>query len=285
VRDWRAIFLKDANPFGTTQEGEEEGREVKGQAQERVLRQAPHPSLEFFPMPKSASPKIALAPLENIPLDQLEIHEDNVRKCAGDELGIEDLAADIAVRGLLQSLSVRPILNGTGSETGRYGVQAGSRRFRALKLLVKQKKLAKNAPIACIVKRDGYVEADSLAENTQRQALKPLDEFCAFKAMADKGHGEETIAAAFRVSTLVVRQRMRLANANPAVLKAYEDDEISLEQLMAFCLSDNHARQEQVFEAQWPGRKGLEQSSRPSSWRCSPQMRSCSKPAAIMARI
>jgi ParB family transcriptional regulator, chromosome partitioning protein len=194
------------------------------------------------------TPKIALIAPQTIPLDKLEIHEDNVRKSAEDQAAIQDLAADIAARGLLQSLSVRPILDADGNETGTYGIQAGSRRFRALKLLVKQKKLAKNAPIPCIVKTDGYAEADSLAENTQRQALLPLDEFRAFKAMADKGHGDDTIAAAFRVSALVVRQRLRLANASPVILKAYEDDELSLEQLMAYCLTDNHARQEQVFE-------------------------------------
>jgi len=192
---------------------------------------------------------LSLAAAEAIPLDQLEIHEDNVRKSDEDEAGIQDLAADIAARGLLQSLSVRPIFDADGAETGRHGIQAGSRRFRALRLLVKQKKLAKNAPVPCIVKRDGYAEADSLAENVQRQALKPLDEFRAFKAMADKGHGEDTIAAAFRVSTLAVRQRMRLAHASPVILKAYEEDEISLEQLMAYCVTADHPRQEQVFAA------------------------------------
>src|SRR5208282_6278504 len=200
-------------------------------------------------MTKTApAPKLALTAPQTIPLDKLDIHEDNVRKTAEDQAAIEELAADIAARGLLQSLSVRPILDPEGQETGSYGIQAGSRRFRALKLLVKQKKLAKNAPVPCILKTDGYAEADSLAENTQRQALTPLDEFRAFKAMADKGHGEATIAAAFRVSTLVVRQRLRLANASPVILKAYEDDEISLEQLIAYCVTDNHARQEQVFE-------------------------------------
>jgi ParB family transcriptional regulator, chromosome partitioning protein len=200
-------------------------------------------------MPKAVSQKLSLAAPESIPLDQLEIHEDNVRKLEADPAGIEGLAADIAARGLLQSLSVRPILGSMGVGTGTYGIQAGSRRFRALKLLVKQKKLAKNAPIPCIVKTGGFAEADSLAENTQRQALTPLDEFRAFKAMADKGHGEDTIAAAFRVSTLAVRQRLRLANASPVILEAYQQDELTLEELMAYCVTDNHERQEQVFAA------------------------------------
>ena len=66
--------------------------------------------------------------------------------------------------------------------------------------------------------------------------------------MADNGHGKDTIAAAFRVSVLVVRQRLRLANASPIILKAFEDGELNLEQLMGYCITDNHARQEQVFE-------------------------------------
>ena len=199
-------------------------------------------------MSKPQTPKLSLASPVTIPLDKLDIDPANVRKSQIYDAGIQDLAADIALRGLLQSLSIRPVLDDGDQETGSYTVQAGGRRFRALKLLVKQKKLARNAPIPCIVKTDGFAEADSLAENTQRQALTPLDEFRAFKAMADNGHGEDTIAAAFRVSVLVVRQRLRLANASPIILKAFEDSELTLEQLMGYCITDNHARQEQVFE-------------------------------------
>ena len=86
-------------------------------------------------------------------------------------VSVEDLAEDIARRGLLQSLSVRPLVDGDGAETGKYTVTAGGRRLAALKLLVKQKRLAKNAPVPCIVKTDGVEEEDSLAENTMREAL------------------------------------------------------------------------------------------------------------------
>lgn len=133
-----------------------------------------------------AAPKLALTPPQTIPLDKLAIHDGNVRQIKAG-VSIETLAADIERRGLLQSLSVRPILNEAGEETGQYGVQAGGRRLRALQLRVKQKKLAKNAPIPCIVRSEGFVEADSLAENTEREALHPLDQFRALKALADKG--------------------------------------------------------------------------------------------------
>ena len=168
--------------------------------------------------------KLALTAPETIPLDKLSIHDGNVRQIKAG-ISIENLAADIARRGLLQSLSVRPLIDDAGAETGRYGVQAGGRRLRALQLLVKQKKLAKNAPVPCIVRSEGFVEADSLAENTEREALHPIDQFRAFAALRDKGQGEDTIAAAFGVTPAVVKQRLRLANASPLLLKAYEDDE------------------------------------------------------------
>lgn len=199
-------------------------------------------------MSKSAPAKLALAAPETIPLDKLVVHAANVRQIKAG-ISIESLAADIARRGVLQSLSVRPLLDDAGAATGSYGVQAGGRRLRALQLLVKQKRLAKNAPVPCIVRAEGFAEADSLAENTEREALHPLDQFRAFAALRDKGEGEESIAAAFGVTAAVVKQRLRLANASPQLLKAYEDDAITLEQLMAFCLIDDHKRQDEVFAA------------------------------------
>ena len=195
--------------------------------------------------------KLALTAPQTIPLDKLSIHDGNVRQIKAG-ISIENLAADIARRGLLQSLSVRPLIDEAGEETGRYGVQAGGRRLRALQMLVKQKKLAKNAPVPCIVRSEGFVEADSLAENTEREALHPIDQFRAFAALRDKGQGEDTIAAAFGVTPAVVKQRLRLANASPLLLKAYEDDEMSLEQLMAFCIVEDRKRQEEV----WTSLKG-----------------------------
>lgn len=43
-----------------------------------------------------------------------------------------DTAEDIAHRGLLTSLNVRPELDGDGNETGIYRIPAGGRRYRAL---------------------------------------------------------------------------------------------------------------------------------------------------------
>ncbi|EQB31352.1 ParB/RepB/Spo0J family partition protein [Sphingobium ummariense] len=197
-----------------------------------------------------APQKITLSGSRDIPFDRLRLSQSNVRRVkAGVSIG--ELADDIVRRTLLQSLNVRPILDEAGQETGDFEVPAGGRRFRALELLVKQKRLAKNAPIPCVVRaaNDGVLaEEDSYAENTFREPLHPLDQFRAMQAMVDKGEGIESIAAHFLVTPAVVNQRLRLAKVSPKLHAVYAEDCMTLEQLMAFSVSDDHERQEQVWE-------------------------------------
>src|SRR5438552_12146498 len=95
--------------------------------------------------------KIKLSPSRDIPFNKLVLSQSNVRRTKAG-VSIEDLAQDIAHREkLLQSLSVRPIVDADGQETGMFEVPAGGRRYRALELLVRQKQLAKTAPVHCIV--------------------------------------------------------------------------------------------------------------------------------------
>jgi ParB family chromosome partitioning protein len=96
---------------------------------------------------------------------------------------------------------------------------------------------------------DIFVDEVSLAENIERAPLHPLDQFRAFQTMREKGMTEEAIAAAFFVPVQVVKQRLRLAAVSPALLDIYAEDGITLEQLMAFTVTDDHARQEQVWES------------------------------------
>jgi ParB family chromosome partitioning protein len=241
-------------------------------------------------MAKSQS-KIALSESRDIPFNRLVLSQSNVRRVKAG-VAIEELAEDIARRTLLQSLTVRPVLDDSGAETGMYEVPAGGRRYRALELLVKQKRLARTAPVPCIVRTGGIAEEDSLAENVQRAPLHPLDQFRAFLALRDKGQSEEDIAAAFFVSVAVVRQRLRLASVSPKLLEVYAEDGMSLDQLMAFTVNPDHARQEQVWEAlqrvfddgakvyiQFPS--GLAQSEAPPLFVIGPD----AKPALVNYRV
>jgi ParB family transcriptional regulator, chromosome partitioning protein len=189
-----------------------------------------------------------LAVIREIPFNQLVLSQANVRTVKTG-VSIEELSEDIAHRGLLQNLYVRPVIGADGEETGFYEVPAGGRRFRALERLVKAKRLDKAAPVPCIVRDTGIAEEDSLAENTQREALHPVDQFRAFQTLIDKGLSEDDIAARFFVPPQIVRQRLRLATVSPRLLELYIAEEMTLEHVMAFTLTTDHARQEQVWEA------------------------------------
>src|SRR5690606_14988784 len=127
-----------------------------------------------------------------------------------------------------------PVLDAEGKETGMFEVPAGGRRYRALELLVKRKRLAKTAPVPCVVSEangDILIDEVSLAENIERAPLHPLDQFRAFLAMREKGMTEEAIAAAFFVDVKVVKQRLRLASVSSVLHDVYAEDGMTLEQL------------------------------------------------------
>ena len=185
--------------------------------------------------------------IRDVPLAKLVPSGKNVRR-TGREAGIEELAASITVHGLLQSLSVRPVLDAEGAETGKFSVTGGGRRLAALKLLAKRKRIAKTYAVPVIV-NEGDEEEVSLAENIVRENLHPADQFEAFKRLADeRGFGAEEIAARFGVTPHVVRQRMRLGAVSPKLMQVYRDGGLTLDQLTAFAISEDHARQEQVYD-------------------------------------
>lgn len=192
----------------------------------------------------SAVPALPTDGVIPIALDRLIPGKANVRR-AGAKDGIEALAASIAAHGLRQNLNAVAV---EGSD--RFEVVAGGRRLRALKLLVKQKRLAKDAPIPCRVLATGEDAGEiSLAENILRTAMHPLDEFEAFDRLAREQHlPAEDIAARFGVTALCVTQRLRLARVSPVLRALYRREKMTLQQLMAFTLSDDHAEQERVWK-------------------------------------
>src|ERR1700733_3869302 len=177
------------------------------------------PAAETIPM-ATAVQKITLSSSRDIPFNKLVLSQSNVRRVKAG-VSIEELAEDIARRTLLQSLNVRPVLDAKGAETGMFEIPAGGRRYRALELLVNQKRMTKTQPVPCVVRLDGIAEEDSLAEKVQREALHPLDQFRAFQTLRDKGLGEEEIAARFFVSPAVVKQRLKLAGVSAKLLDLY----------------------------------------------------------------
>jgi ParB family transcriptional regulator, chromosome partitioning protein len=185
-------------------------------------------------------PEVAPYELHLIPLSRLRPSSRNVRQSGN--TATPELAASIARLGLLQNLTV------IASPDGRsFEVVAGLRRLAALKLLVKRHKLDRDHPVPCLLVPDTSARTVSLTENVQREPMSPVDELFAWKALVAEGRALEDIAADFGVTPLVVKRRLRLANVSPRLLADYQQGNVSLEQLMALAITDDHAAQEAAF--------------------------------------
>jgi ParB family chromosome partitioning protein len=194
---------------------------------------------------ETAAPLEVADPTKNlilVPLSQLLPRRSKRNVRTTPRQSIPELAASIARVGLLQNLIV--ILSADGEQ---YEVVAGDRRLTALKLLAKKKRIAADYEVPCLLVADASARTVSLAENVQREAMHPADQFAAFAALVKEGRPIEDIAADFGVSPLVVQRRLKLANVSPRLLTDYRAGAATLEQLMALTITDDHTAQETAF--------------------------------------
>ncbi|RJQ07871.1 MAG: ParB/RepB/Spo0J family partition protein [Dehalococcoidia bacterium] len=184
-----------------------------------------------------------------IPLNKLKKSAENARKIPHSQADIEALAASIAHTDLLQNLVVYPEAKTDGTPTGCYLVAAGEGRRLALELRAKRREIKRTDAVRCIVRTKDEALEVSLDENVTRTDMHPADQFEAFRALnEERGWGAEEIAARFGISPVTVRQRLRLGAISPRLMQLYRDGDLTLDQLIAFAVSDDHARQEEVYE-------------------------------------
>lgn len=184
--------------------------------------------------------------LKTIPLCQLRPSKANIRKT--DRLaGVSAMADNIAEKDLLENLVVQRALQRNGHDP-IYDVVAGGRRYAALKLLAKRRKISRDHPVRCLLldKEESATEV-SLAENMLRIPLHPADQFEAFAALAHEGLPVDEMAARFGVTPAFVEQRLKLATVSPRLIAEYRGGAMTLEQLTAFTLSNSQALQEEVW--------------------------------------
>src|SRR3546814_4457319 len=121
--------------------------------------------------------------IKSIPLNKLVQSPRNVRRHS-DPAADAELKASIAAHGLLQNLIVRP------SAKGKFEVEAGERRRRAMIALADENILARDHEVTCLVLEDSAEAAveTSLEENLHRFAMNPADEAQAFPALRSEEH-------------------------------------------------------------------------------------------------
>jgi len=207
-----------------------------------------------------------------VPLNKLKKSPRNARKTPHSAATIEALAASIDAKGMLQNLVVEPELDESGAATGFYFVTVGEGRRLAQLLRAKRKQIKKTEPIRCVLDTHNDPHEISLDENVTREAMHPADQFEAFRRLhEERGWGAEEIAARFGVTPHVVRQRLRLGAVSPRLMQAYREGGLTLDQLMAFAITDDHDRQEQVYEnlsynrVSWIIRRELTRTNVPAS--------------------
>lgn len=103
-----------------------------------------------------------------ISIDQIQPNPDQPRSAMGD---LDELAASVRERGILEPLLVRPIRGG-------YQIIAGERRYRAALLVG-----LKEAPCLIMEISDREVLEIALIENIQRKQLTAFEEAEAFQAL------------------------------------------------------------------------------------------------------
>lgn len=188
----------------------------------------------------------------DIPFNRIHLSNDNVRE-VDVEAGLDELTSDIDRReDLIQGINVRAILDADGNETGDFETPAGGRRYRGIARLVAAGRFPEDGLVPCIVKKANAKTSavdDSLAENTFRLALHPLDQFKAFKRMVDGGMTHEEVASAYFTTTRYVEQRLALAKVSPKLHEVYAENGMTLRTLEAFTAHPDHERQNQVWDA------------------------------------
>jgi ParB family chromosome partitioning protein len=152
-----------------------------------------------------------------LPVSQIEPHPDQPRRHF-DEAALNELAASIAARGVIQPVVVRPI------GVNRYQLVAGERRWRA-------SQRARVHEIPAIVRQldEREVTALALIENLQREDLNPVEEARAYQKLAERdGLTQQDIANFVDKSRSHVANIMRLLGLPEEVLGLVERNELSM---------------------------------------------------------
>ncbi len=174
----------------------------------------------------------------NIPLERLTLSSANVRTTSADPEDDKELQASILSLGVLESLLVVP--NGDDN----FDVIAGGRRLAALQRLAEAGEIPTGYVAPCRIYSGGADPAEvSLHENEKRAPMHPADQYEAYAQLRAKGMTAAEIASRAGVSERQVTKMMRLGMVAPELLAAFRNDEMDLQTLMAFTVTDDRQAQ------------------------------------------
>lgn len=167
--------------------------------------------------------------IQHLPLDQIVTNDNQPRKSFYQDT-LEELAASIKERGVLEPITVRPIKHKDGSD--RFQIVMGERRFRA-------SRLAGQKTVPCMVKEmsDEDAQADALLENFQREDMNPIEKARAIQGLLTFMSWEKC-GKTLGVSETTLRRSLELLE-----LPSFVQQELTLRPTPGqFLLTEGHAR-------------------------------------------
>ena len=180
-----------------------------------------------------------------VPVERLEMSLRNVRRAPPGEEAMAELEASIKAHDLLLPLIAEAIVVEGGAS--RACVVDGGRRLAALRNLVAAGDLPEGYPVPCVLVDGDHTEV-SLAANSGREDLHPVDQALAFRALRDEGATDRDLAARFGVSPRTVQRRLRMARAAPELLARCRKGDLSLGVLEAVTVEPDPQRQIRAVE-------------------------------------
>ena len=160
---------------------------------------------------EAADPK---QPDRIIPIEMISPNPDQPRRTF-DPDALEDLAASIREKGIIQPLIVRP----SPKSEGQFEIVAGERRWRAAQM-------AKLHAVPALVREfdDTEVLEVAIIENVQRADLNPVEEAAGYNQLMEKfGHTQERLAVALGKSRSHIANSVRLLTL-PEEIQSYVRD-------------------------------------------------------------
>lgn len=172
----------------------------------------------------------ASGPIATLPIEKILRNADQPRRDFV-EADLENLAASIKEKGVIQPLVVRPHPTAEGS----YQIVAGERRWRAA-----QRVQIHELPV--VIREVSDVEMLELAiiENIQRAELNAVEEAMAYRELMDSyGHTQDKLAKVLGKSRSHIANLLRLLNLPDDVLGLLRNGDLSAGHARALVPLDN----------------------------------------------
>lgn len=167
-----------------------------------------------------------------IPIEMIAPNPDQPRRTFDPE-ALEDLAASIREKGIIQPLIVRP----SPRADGQFEIVAGERRWRAAQM-------AKLHAVPALVREfdDTEVLEVAIIENVQRADLNPVEEAAGYNQLMEKfGHTQDRLATALGKSRSHIANSVRLLTLPEDVQSYVRDGKLSAGHARTLITADNPA--------------------------------------------